>query len=201
MKKGIIVVVILGLLALIFYTQSGRESAEEYAAKIEEARVEKNEFMKTSSQSPFLGSDMAFEPLKFFAPNPEFKVRAKIEVIESKSFLTLGTSTGQDEKYLKYAYASFELKGTPMKLLLLKKATGKKGEPVFTSFADDTSGDSTYGGGRYLDLEFKNARRIDIDFNLAYNPYCAYNGNFSCPLPPAENILTVAIEAGEKTFH
>ena len=157
--------------------------------------------MKTSSESPFKNSVEAFEGLNYFPANLEFKVKAKIEHIETKSYLDLSTSTGQSEKYLKFAYAKFELKGQEMKLLLLKKVSGGKKEPIFTAFADDTSGKSTYGGGRYLDLSFKNATHIDLDFNLAYNPYCAYNDSFSCPFPPADNILPVSIEAGEKPYH
>ncbi|MEQ6119093.1 DUF1684 domain-containing protein [Reichenbachiella sp. MALMAid0571] len=200
-KKIIFPLIAVLVAAFIYFSQSGGESVEQYSEKIELARTEKEEFMKTSSESPFKNSTSEFEGLNYFPPNMEYKVKAKIEHIETKAYMDLATSTGQSEKYLKYAYAKFELKGQEMKLLLLKKVSGGKKEPIFTAFADDSSGKSTYGGGRYLDLSFKNATRIELDFNLAYNPYCAYNDSFSCPFPPAENILPVSIEAGEKSYH
>jgi uncharacterized protein (DUF1684 family) len=202
MKTKIVIPIIVILVGgFIYFSQSGGESIEEYTQLIESSRKEKDDYMKTSSDSPFKSVKEEYTQLNYFSPNLDFKVRAKIEPITTKSFLTLGVSTGEKEKYLKYAYAIFELNGQELRLLLLKKATGKKNEPIFTAFADDTSGKSTYGGGRYIDLAFKNAKKIDIDFNLAYNPYCAYNGDFSCPFPPAENVLSVAIEAGEKPYH
>lgn len=202
MKTKIIIPIIVILVGgFVYFSQSAGESIEAYNQLIESSRKEKDDFMKTSSESPFKTADEEYSELSYFPPNLDFKVRAKIEPITTKSFLTLAVSTGDKEKYLKLAYAVFELKGQELRLLLLKKATGKKNEPIFTAFADDTSGGSTYGGGRYLDLSFKNAKKIDLDFNLAYNPYCAYNGDFSCPFPPSENVLPVAIEAGEKSYH
>lgn len=200
-KKIILPLVAVLIIAFVYLSQSGGESVEDYIEKIETVRSEKEEYMKTSIESPFKNSSKPFTGLNYFPANLDYKVKAKIEQIETKSYLNLTTSAGKSEKYLKYAYAKFELKGQEMKLLLLKKANGSKKEPIFTAFADDTSGKSTYGAGRYLDLSFKNATRIDLDFNLAYNPYCAYNDSFSCPFPPSENILPVSIEAGEKPYH
>lgn len=199
-KKLYIPLALVLLAAVIYFSQSGKESLEDYRQKIVQERQEKNDFMKNSTESPFYNHKDGFEKLKYFEPNLDFKVKARVERIETRSYLDLATSTGKIEKYLKYAYAQFDLNGQEMKLLLLKKVGGK-GEPIFTAFADDTSGKTTYGGGRYLDLSFKNASRIELDFNLAYNPYCAYNESFSCPFPPAENILPVAITAGEKLYH
>ena len=72
---------------------------------------------------------------------------------------------------------------------------------LFLAFADETSANETYGAGRYLDLKkVPAATSIELDFNLAYNPYCAYNDSYSCPFPPAENILRIAIRAGEKKY-
>lgn len=200
-KKIILPLVAVLIIVFVYLSQSGGESVEDYKEKIETVRSEKEEYMKTSIESPFKNSSEPFTGLNYFPANLDYKVKAKIEQIETKSYLNLTTSSGRSEKYLKYAYAKFELKGQEMKLLLLKKANGSKKEPIFTAFADDTSGKSTYGAGRYLDLSFKNATRIDLDFNLAYNPYCAYNDSFSCPFPPSENILPVSIEAGEKPYH
>ncbi len=202
MKKNILIPLILfAIAATVYFSQSSEQPVEEYLAEIEEVRKEKHEYMTTSAESPFINDTLPFKGLKYFPPNPKFKVRARIEKLEKRSYLSLATSTGQNEKYLKYAYAHFTIDDQPLRLLLLKKANTGKKEPIFTAFADNTSGASTYGAGRYLDLDFKNASSIEIDFNLAYNPYCAYNESFTCPFPPAENILPIAIEAGEKNYH
>ncbi|MEQ9286037.1 MAG: DUF1684 domain-containing protein [Cyclobacteriaceae bacterium] len=200
-KKLYIPLALILVTGVIYFSQSGEESLGDYTQKISQVRKEKNEFMKSSTESPFYNQKEKFGKLKYFDPNLDFKVKARVERIETRSYLDLATSTGKSEKYLKFAYARFELKGQEMKLLLLKKASGGKSEPIFAAFADDSSGNSTYGGGRYLDLSFKNATRIELDFNLAYNPYCAYIESFSCPFPPAENILPIAITAGEKLYH
>ena len=200
MKKFVLPSIVVAVVLAIWLGSEG-ESVEEYTSRIGQIRKEKIDFLKTSDQSPFTDVDSIFNDLSFFPINPDFKVKAKIEKIESPSFMELGTSTGEVEKYRKFAYAHFELDGQSHRLLLLKKAIGRKKEPIFTAFADNTSGDTTYGGGRYLDLDFKNATSIDLDFNLAYNPYCAYNGSYTCPFPPKENILQVSILAGEKSYY
>ena len=199
-KKAIVVALMALIAILVFRTFSSEESVEAYNARIESTRVEKNEFMRDSDQSPFAHNREAFEELKYYPANLKYKVKAKIERFESRSYTDLAVSTGESEKYLKYAYASFEIEGQPLRLLLLKKLGSKTGT-IFTAFADNTSGNETYGSGRYLDLEFKNAKSIEIDFNLAYNPYCVYDDKFSCPFPPKENILPIHIEAGEKLYH
>jgi uncharacterized protein (DUF1684 family) len=115
----------------------------------------------------------------------------------------LTTSTGEEERYLDYAWAIFDLDGTEHRLLVLEiMSMGPNRGKLFLAFADETSARETYGGGRYLDLKkIPAATTIELDFNKAYNPYCAYNENYSCPLPPPENLLKVAILAGEKSYH
>ena len=93
---------------------------------------------------------------------------------------------------------NFKIEGKPCSLLLLK-ALGF-GNQYLLAFGDDTSGDTTYGGGRYLDVVVGKSNEIILDFNKAYNPYCAYFDDFTCPLPPTENLLEVAINAGEKSI-
>ena len=95
-----------------------------------------------------------------------------------------------------YATLSFEIDDSPMELLVLKPSGFGQMNILFTAFADETSSIETYGAGRYLDLDFKNASTITLDFNLAYNPYCAYSTGWSCPIPPEENFLNTAIKAG-----
>ena len=182
----------------IFLANSGEESAEEYIVAVEKERKEKNEFMRTSSESPFTGKQ--FDELKYYPIDPAYKVMANVKQLETKELVELGTSDGKVERYQKFAYVEFELKGERQQLILLRQAGPGMQNVTFLAFADATSGDATYGGGRYLDVSVKNARQITLDFNKAYNPYCDYNPSFSCPLPLKENILSIAIEAGEKTY-
>jgi uncharacterized protein (DUF1684 family) len=128
---------------------------------------------------------------------------ASLEPVEQKQVRVLQTSTGEQARYLDYAWASFELQGKKCKLLILEVMDmGPNRGKLFLAFADETSAKETYGGGRYMDLKkVPAAASIELDFNKAYNPYCAYNENYSCPLPPRENLLRIAVRAGEKSFH
>jgi uncharacterized protein (DUF1684 family) len=108
-------------------------------------------------------------------------------------------SLGAPESYQRWGTAEFELNGQPQKLTLLQKAGDKQ---LFVPFTDPTNGQQTYGAGRYIDvpLPAAEANEIELDFNQAYSPYCAYNHEYSCPKPPAENRLTVPVAAGEQAY-
>jgi len=101
-------------------------------------------------------------------------------------------------RYVRYAWAEFDLQGNRQRLLLLKDRDSRVSNRLFLAFRDRTSGKETYGGGRYIDLFQQREADITIDFNLAYNPYCVFNYTYSCPLAPEENLLEVPIPAGEK---
>lgn len=200
MKKSFIWILGAGIILIIaFSLLTSGEDPEAYRQRILKERVEKNEFLKNSDTSPFNGKP--FKGLNYFEPDLDYKVMAKVEKIETTAYMNIPTSDGKVERYLKFAYAVFDLKDQRLKMLILKKMGMGSTSVIFTAFADDTSTEETYGGGRYLDLELKNARQIELDFNKAYNPYCEYNPKFSCPLPPSENILPIAIMAGEKNYH
>lgn len=200
MRKNLFWILGIGLVLIVAYSLlTSGEDPEAYRQRILEERSEKNEFLRTSDTSPFKGKP--FKGLNYYEPNLDYKVLAKVEKIETKAYMNIATSDGKSERYLKFAYAVFDLKGQRLKMLILKKAGLGSTSVIFTAFSDDTSNEETYGGGRYLDLELKNARQIELDFNKAYNPYCEYDPKFSCPLPPRENILPIAIEAGEKNYH
>ena len=115
------------------------------------------------------------------------------------------TSTSRTPIYIKYGEITFTLEGKELKLNvyrdieLSKKAAYK--DDLFLPFSDLTSGKESYIGGRYIDLKLPKGDTIVVDFNTAYNPYCAYNYNYSCPLVPLENDLDVEVKAGVKTFH
>jgi hypothetical protein len=184
---------------LVFCQACSGQSPEEYIQGIEDHRVKLDDYMRTSSGSPFV--NQPFNGLQFFDIDQSYSVVAKVDKLEKLAYLEIPTSDGKEERYLKFGYAVFKLQDQEQKLLLLKKA-GVLGrvEQVFIPFSDLTNGESTYGGGRYLDVPYSNTPNINLDFNKAYNPYCEYNPKFSCPLPPVDNKLRIAIEAGEKSY-
>ena len=116
---------------------------------------------------------------------------------DSKEEVEVATNTGDSSPHVRWGEFNFDVNGVPVTLSLYRSVGS---EQFFLPFMDETSGSATYGGGRYLDLVELEDGRILVDFNYAYNPYCAYNPHWSCPIPPSENRLSVPIEAGEKTF-
>jgi uncharacterized protein len=199
--SNIIIILILAVVvAIVFYSTSGNDDPG-YAASIEMERTDRERFMRASEESP-IPDKKQFKGLTYFPPDPKYRVVADLTFIEGGKPIVLATSDGSQETYREYAFADFTLDGVDNRLLILELTGGENDGKLFLAFADDTSADETYGGGRYLDVEKKpGASTITLDFNLAYNPYCAYNESFVCPLPPPQNLLKVAIRAGEKNYH
>lgn len=195
---GILVTLIIGVTILNFLTIG--ESSEDYVERLETERKDKNGRMLASS-SPLLDEDKkSFSGLNYYPINEEYKVRARLVEVERKIPVFIPTTTGEQEKYIPFAYAQFELMGEEQKLLLYKDWDDENPNRLFLMFADDTSGDETYGGGRYIETNQNNTNSIILDFNTAYNPYCHFNPDYSCPIPPKENLLNIPIEAGEKLY-
>ena len=125
-----------------------------------------------------------------------------MEKFDQKDTVIFPTSSSKMKRYIKYAKASFSLDGKKHALILYRMTEVKKPEYaklVFLPFTDLTSNNETYGGGRYLDLEITEDKTMMIDFNLCYQPYCAYSHNgWSCPIPPKENFVNAKIMAGVK---
>jgi len=142
-----------------------------------------------------------FEGLNYFDPDEAWRVEAKVEPIIDGETVTMTTSLGLQKSYVRFALLHFvSPEGTPFQLTLFQPVDG--GDWGFLPFTDATSGSVTYGGGRYIDLDLSKSlgETVVIDFNRAYNPYCAYTHYYNCPIPPSENCLSVAIEAGEKSY-
>lgn len=197
-RNRIIAASIFIVLGVIFvYSTLGDHSPEEYSEFIYKERDEQERFMKYSSESPFVIDSLKYGGLKYYPPNMNYKVKGRFEKIENPAIRTLATNDGKEEQYLEYGFAQFNLDGKDHKLLILENVSE---DVLFLAFGDETSAIETYGAGRYLDVEHFGGNTITLDFNLAYNPYCAYSDVFSCPLPPRENLLDVAIKAGEKTY-
>ncbi|UXP33779.1 DUF1684 domain-containing protein [Reichenbachiella agarivorans] len=197
--KRILLALLLSVLIFYIFTQvnSDESSTSSYIESITKERIEKDQFMNTSSNSPFYNHRDSTIALKYYPIDETYKVIARVELIEENRLLTLGSSDGNQVTYRQYAYVYFNLQDQECTLLILKNVSEGT---LFTAFADLTSASETYGAGRYLDLDFNRAKRITLDFNRAYNPYCNYNHDYSCPLPPKENMLNVAVRAGEKDF-
>jgi uncharacterized protein (DUF1684 family) len=202
-KNIILIGAIVIVLVSILYSLQPGETDGTYITKIERARKEKDHYMRTADDSPFAAKSAEFKGLKYFPIDGKFRINARLTPVENKKALSLPTSDQSQKSYLEYAYAEFEIDGVENKLLILEiMDSGPYRGTLFLAFSDETSANETYGGGRYLDIKkVPGSSSITLDFNEAYNPYCAYNDSFSCPLPPQENLLKVAIRAGEMTYH
>jgi len=164
--------------------------------ELEEFRKQKDEFFKHSPQSPLTPEQQAsFDGLKYFDENPDLRFEVEIERFPEAERIQIQTTTGDVQTYERYGRFSFEADGESAQLTVYRNENG-----FFLPFADAQAGQETYGAGRYLEPEPAGGGRLYVDFNLAYNPYCAYNANWSCPITPAENRIKVAVRAGEKVF-
>ncbi|WP_118975962.1 DUF1684 domain-containing protein [Taibaiella koreensis] len=156
----------------------------------------------TADLYPIIKDDTAF--LSFFPANRQMVVTATVEQLTNEKPFKLTTSSGKTKEAQKYALLRFSLNGKPYQLyayqLLALKEKAETANELFLPFIDPTCGKESYGGGRYIDLQLTDIHegRIVIDFNKAYNPYCAFTTGYNCPIPPRENSLPVAIKAGER---
>lgn len=165
-------------------------------SQLSQFRKEKDDFMHHSHQSPLTESQKGiFSGLNYFDENLKLRLELEVEAFEEQDEVTMQTSTGDVQSYVRYGRFTFDVNGESAELTLYSSDHG-----FFLPFVDSQAGKDTYGAGRYLDPPQLPNGKFDIDFNVAYNPYCAYNENYSCPLPPAENRVAVAIMAGEKNF-
>ena len=192
-----------GVAIVFFYFISESFSADEqYIAAVENERQEKDRSFKISSDSPLEEEEKAnFTALSYYAPDPKYQIEAAYEPLARPDTVRLAMTKGEREAYLRYAEATFEVEGQQQQLVLFLRVGSKEGE-LFVPFTDKTNGFDTYGGGRYLDIPLppEGSSTITLDFNRAYNPFCAFDSEFACPVPPADNRLPVPIPAGEKEY-
>ncbi|MEZ4826473.1 MAG: DUF1684 domain-containing protein [Bacteroidia bacterium] len=178
---------------LIFNDLASNPSS--YELKIKQEREQKNLQFTNDPESPIKKEDRpGFQGLKYFPPNEDYLVPATFIPFPDPDTLLLLTSTGTDYEVIRAGKLAFTLQGQSLELTaFLYLEPGK--DAYFVPFRDLTTNVSTYGGGRYMDIPAGDP--LMIDFNKAYNPYCAYNASFVCPLPPKENKLNLEILAGE----
>jgi uncharacterized protein len=202
MQRPIKLIIIGGIALVLFYfVRESFVSDDNYLIPLKKEREDKDLSFRSRTNSPFEEAERrTFSNLVYYEPNLDYRVKVKLEEIETKDTLHMPMTNGSTEAYLRYAIANFELNGEPQRLTLYKKVKEPE-EKLFVPFTDKTNGFDTYGGGRYIDVPFKEgAKTATIDFNRAYSPFCAYNPEYVCPVPPKENRLTVAVEAGEKNY-
>jgi uncharacterized protein (DUF1684 family) len=164
--------------------------------ELEDLRAEKDEHFKHSSQSPLTAEQRRdFTGLNYFAENPALRLEVEVEEFGPKPEIEMQTSTGGAQHYKKFGRFSFTVDGELATLTIYLANYG-----YFLPFVDALANKETYGAGRYLEPEPLGGGKFLVDFNTAYNPYCAYNDAWSCPLTPFENRVKVAVRAGEKVF-
>ncbi len=163
-------------------------------------RLEKDEFMRHGRDSPFARPGAPrFTGLKYFEPDPSFHFAAALQRYPTESSVIMTTNEGTRQLYNRVGRFDLVVSGRTVSVQAYQSAE-RDDRNLFLPFKDATSGRETYGSGRYLDMAVQHDDRYLVDFNYAYNPYCAYAEEYACPLPPAENWLVVPIAAGEKKY-
>lgn len=180
-------------------------SLKQYTAEIISERQNTDSIFRYSEDSP-LPEELkkAFTPLEYFPVDTAYRIKAKFVRTPDASSFGMPTTTDRLPEYVKYGEAHFKLHGKNLILSIYQnqelKTNPEYADYLFMPFADATNSRETYSGGRYLDLTIPKNDTIIIDFNKAYNPYCAYNHRYSCPLIPSENVLNVSLKAGVMDF-
>jgi uncharacterized protein (DUF1684 family) len=193
------------VLFLIFLTQFAFSQQKFERDSVIQFQKNMNEHYADSAKSPLKKKDVAvFTALDFFPINEKYYVQAKFIRTKKEKPFEMKTTTSRKPFYVKYGELHFEIDGISCQLnvyqnIEFSKKPGYKNS-LFLPFTDYTSGVESYGGGRYINLEIQKGKDWVIDFNQAYNPYCAYNEVYSCPIVPKENDLKVEIKAGVKAF-
>ena len=197
-QKYLLFVASLVALILIIFLVMGDESAKQaYFEKIETDRANRDRSFKTSAESPIAKKD-SFQGLVYFPIEPDFKIKARFEAIKGAEPYPIQMTKTDPELYAKFGYAIFKYQGKEYRLLLLHKPGDKF---LFLPFLDTSNGKDTYLGGRYINnVAFPKIDEVILDFNYATNPYCVYNDDYTCPIPPKENRLDFAVLAGEKMY-
>lgn len=197
----------LALFLALYKGLDAQNVNEEYLDSLHQLRVNKQLEMTSRKESPLLKEDRKkFGALDFFPLNEDWRVDAFYFRIENGAIYNVATSSGAVKQFQKHGFFVFQVFGQLDTLFAFERVYPDGYRPthapyLFIPFKDHSTGEDTYGGGRYLDTPVYNEdQRVKLDFNLAYNPYCAYGSGFSCPIPPEENFVNFRVEAGEKTY-
>ncbi|HYK88481.1 MAG TPA: DUF1684 domain-containing protein [Acidobacteriota bacterium] len=209
-QKGpsVLLILVTVIFGCVFQTcSSSRETTTGSTARGEDPvlveRREKDREFKSGKSSPIAAEDRGhFQGLAYFDLNPNLRFRVKLNRYPEPRNIRLGTNTGEMRDALRYGYFDFQVDGRDCRLQVyrVEDTDSGNGPSLFIPYRDATTGKESYGAGRYIDLKENTTGYYDLDFNRAYNPYCAYGKGYSCPVPPSENTLAVPIRAGEKSY-
>lgn len=177
---------------------------DDYAEALKLERAQKDTSMEFEAYSPFnRDNKISFSPLKYFEPTTEFIFKSKLYFYDSQDTVDVFGTRGELRRVIKLGYVKLLHDGVEHKVNVYK-AFSRAGEVYYSIwFTDKSTGKETYGVGRYLDFELNEDKDYiyTVDFNRAYNPYCAYSSMFTCPIPREEDYIDMKILAGEKNFH
>lgn len=187
---------------LISLLTAAQECTKEHAQAFQK---QINSEYANPKESPLLKEDIKnFRSLEFYPIDLAYCVQAKLVRTPDEKPFYMPTTTERKPRYRKYGELHFTLKGKQCKLDVFQSMDLIKLDEykdyLFLPFTDLTSGNGSYGGGRYIDLKIPEGDTIMVDFNTAYNPYCTYNHKYSCPIPPEQNDILIEIRAGVKEF-
>jgi uncharacterized protein (DUF1684 family) len=199
-KQILRIIFVLGALCIVaslILSSINVDTNAEISAKY---REQKDDNFRKSIKSPIKDKDN-FGGLNYFPYSDKYRVNAFITFTNDTQLVSIPRTDGKRSFYNAFAKASFKIDGQLQTLMMYRYPDDIQNKPMlFIPFFDASNGNDTYSGGRYLDVELKNNKSIIIDFNYAYNPFCVYNYQYTCPIPPAENKLNAPILAGEKVF-
>ena len=207
-KNKILSIVVIQVVILLFVACNSKETNidadDDYINGILTHRNEKDSSMRVGLHSPFnRDTTIEFSPLNYYEPDPAFLFKSKLFRYDPPDTVEISGTKGEIRQVIKEGFVKLDFEETEYRVNVYK-GFSPNGVPYHSIwFTDKTTGDETYGVGRYLDFEMNEDPDFiyDIDFNYAYNPYCAYSAKFSCPIPRKEDYLDFYIEAGEKNFH
>ncbi|HEY0429384.1 MAG TPA: DUF1684 domain-containing protein [Pyrinomonadaceae bacterium] len=198
------------LTILILFSTACPASAQDFYGTndLKAFREGRDKEFRDKTVSPLKPEDLAaFTGLNYFPADKNLALPAKFEKTPDEKFFMMPTSKGTSRKYIKLGVLKFNLGGVEYALnayqseAIIQSESSPYKNLLFVPFKDLTNGRETYGGGRYLNIKKPEKDEVVLDFNLAYNPNCAYGSEeFACPIPPKENFLQAEIKAGEKTF-
>jgi hypothetical protein len=207
-KAGYVLIVILFLTLLI--TEACKEKKfddpqmKTYVENLLKERKEKDYSLQFDINSPFnRDTTITFKPLNYYEPNPDFIFKSKLIQYDVQDTVSILGTKGETRPAILLGFLELK-KDDKVHKVNVYKSFSRTGEPYYSIwFTDQTTGEETYGVGRYLDFELNDHPEFvyTIDFNKAYNPYCAYSSLFTCPIPRVEDYIDMEIEAGEKNFH
>ncbi len=194
----------LFLLTVILIPAFARGQSD-FAETLENHRKQyKIKLLQGGAEAPLTPARL--EGVSFFPPDTDYRVTGTFTRTEDARPFNMATTTGKPAEYVEYGIFRFTLEGKKQSLTVYRRIAHIRSplyrDLLFVPFLDKTNGASTYAGGRYLDVRIGDIEegQLTLDFNRAYNPYCVYNEGFSCPIPPRQNTISVAVPAGEKDF-